>query len=79
MSSQLPDEIYLVVTKRQWGPEVEMRRTPEEAEALKAKQEVIFREVSVEKYLRAPAGEPACPFDFAHTKTWCGYEGCRES
>ena len=20
-----------------------------------------------------------CPFDFAHTRHWCGYDGCRES
>lgn len=20
-----------------------------------------------------------CPFDFAHTKHWCGNEGCRDS
>jgi ribosome modulation factor len=21
----------------------------------------------------------ACPFDFAHTRHWCGYDGCRDS
>ncbi len=77
--SQLPDEIYLVATKRHWGPDIAICQTLEEAEAAKAKAEVIFREVTVEKYVRAPAGEPACPFDFSHTRSWCGYGGCRES
>lgn len=22
--------------------------------------------------------ENPCPYTFAHTKTWCGYDGCRE-
>lgn len=22
---------------------------------------------------------PECPYDFAHTRDWCGYAGCRES
>jgi hypothetical protein len=25
------------------------------------------------------AAEPKCPFEFAHTRHWCGYEGCRDA
>jgi hypothetical protein len=24
-------------------------------------------------------GEVRCPYTFAHTRHWCGYDGCRES
>lgn len=24
-------------------------------------------------------GENHCPFSFAHTRHWCGYDGCRDS
>lgn len=24
-------------------------------------------------------GETQCPYTFAHTRHWCGYDGCRES
>jgi hypothetical protein len=23
--------------------------------------------------------EPVCPYNFAHTRHWCGYEGCRDA
>lgn len=27
----------------------------------------------------APVVENDCPFDHAHTRHWCGHEGCRDS
>jgi hypothetical protein len=31
-------------------------------------------------YIWTPKAEqpPGCPFDFSHTKHWCGYEECRD-
>lgn len=26
----------------------------------------------------APRVDPRCPYDWDHTRYWCGYEGCRE-
>jgi hypothetical protein len=28
---------------------------------------------------REEAEENPCPYDFSHTRHWCGYEGCRDA
>lgn len=38
-----------------------------------------FRELSEEIYKLIEEAYPPCPYDFSHTRHWCGNNTCRES
>ncbi|GHG10224.1 hypothetical protein [Streptomyces hydrogenans] len=43
-------------------------------------EEARRRLTAVEEILRRRREDPRpCPYDFAHTRHWCGHETCRES
>lgn len=69
----------------EWGmmPEVTIDRARlEESHIRDMATEVSAAADEIRKKIadRVANGEPAkCPYTHAHTKHWCGYEGCRES
>lgn len=53
--------------------ELLQRRDNLDARITKVRQEIRDEEMDAKVKVNG------CPFDFAHTKHWCGYENCRQA